>query len=221
MVKVYNGDKVRIRTSRAGSLWHGGEVETVTGEGNIKNSVAITSVNSILGAKSNGHPGVWFDRLETMYGEVVTGYGGDWKPKFSVGDEAVFTMKNGENPWGVMFPDGTLVKIVESYGADGFTVRAAGYDYSQAIPLANLAAVRRHRVPAADSVSGRVLTLYAKLPEGITALDAMRGLGMAGGTFTKAISLLRHQHGYRVSKAAKKDKITGSRYSVYRLTPPA
>lgn len=154
MVKVYNGDKVRIRPNRGGMLWNGGEVETFLGEsGRVPGDYIITVTGAGCIFKNDR---MTLNRLMTLNGQPITEYGG----------------------------------------------------------------AKRPRPPVPGHLPGKLAIMAHKARGTITALDALRGLGMASGTMTKVISRLKHDHGFKVTTVQVRDRITGVRYTRYTLVAP-
>lgn len=79
---------------------------------------------------------------------------------------------------------------------------------------------KRFRPPVSGHLTEKLAIMAHKAGGTVTALDALRGLGMASGTMTKVISRLKNDHGFKVTTTQVKDRITGVRYTRYTLAAP-
>ena len=79
---------------------------------------------------------------------------------------------------------------------------------------------KRFHHPVSGHLTEKLATMAHKAGGTITALDALRGLGMASGTMTKIVSRLKRDHGFEVTTVQVKDRITGVRHTRYTLVAP-
>jgi len=151
--------------------------------------------------------------------------------KFKIGDKVVVGCTDTSVHY---FEAGTKGTITSGPGSSGhYTVHPDKGSFWVATRFRAREPIREERGPASQIIHGRDLTPVAvKLPpletallsafreqgsKGLSAMDALRALGVAGASFTKRVSTLRRA-GFNIAHTSHKDPITGRVYGRYALT---
>lgn len=139
-------------------------------------------------------------------------------PEFKTGDLVRVTKQSDIHFWepGRVGYIRSFAHTSTTYGPLWMLQAAAGSRGYQTIPASDLELVRS--TPKPSPLAMQVLSHLSRLGS-ITAMDAMRAMGLSSGSLTRRLTELR-EAGHNITHETKVDPITRRRYGVWTFHKP-
>ena len=130
--------------------------------------------------------------------------------KFKVGDKV--RVVASQPHYSASFQKGDEGTVTTAYDSSGVDVHCAAKGYAQILHPSDIRMIK----PGSLTPLAQKVRAFLRQHRNITAMDAMRSMGLSSGSLTRRLTELR-DYGETIVHSTKRDPLTGRAYGVWRL----